>query len=438
MDAFTSSIIETVSGGFWFMASFLFSVMLVFLAHELGHYIAARLCRVHVERFTIGYGRKVWERTDRRGTRWIVNMFPVCGFIHLFDRKQKQSEQSRNLKESFSSRPLWQRIFIVLAGPMGNIVFAFTLFLIFFAAVGQPSIPPFITGVEIDYNADKAGFEVGDRILEIEGKTVRRYEDVLAITKIVTGIPLSVTLQRGDRTIETEVISEQVEYVDLEGFPRDHGRLGVVVDHRPLVLTAITSVQGEDTSGNEDKARDLLALNRGRNIVVGTNSVDGTVHYYRVHLNTVLNQNMQDSSSPDYHRVYFGDLPGNFFVRSGPGDAVIDAAQEVGRLVSGVFQIVEQFWPVDTKLVLPETQVSRELLLWKMKIYRIMYLTAFMSICIALINLLPIAVFDGGVLVTLLAEVIAGPAWAEKTAPWLSWVVLFVLYSLLLIFWSLH
>jgi len=406
------------------MAAFPLTIMLVFMVHELGHYIIARLHGVRVDRFTVGYGRKIWERTDKYGTLWSVRMYPICGLIHLAG---KASKAPKNAK--FDNKTLGQRASIVIAGPLINIIFAFILFFGTFTIMGQASVPPFITGVEINNNAHKAGFKVGDRILEIEGKKVRRYEDVGEITKHVTDVPLSITLQRGEEIIETTVISSEFEYTDIEGFERSHGRIGVRAMHRPLSLKSIASVNGVDTKGDEDKARELILANMDREIIVGTESVDGKVHDYIVNIGSAINYDFNNPDSRDYKRIYTGKLDSNFYLRQGIITGSVEAIEEIGRLISGIGHSIRQPWHIDARLITAETQPSSRDKGWKVRTYRIIYFMAFVSICVGLINLLPVPGFDGSVLILLLAEATKGPAWAETNRYYILLAALGLVYG---------
>jgi regulator of sigma E protease len=104
------------------MAIFPLSIISVFIIHELGHYVVARLFGVHVASFSIGYGKKIWSRTDKYGTKWSINMFPICGFIHLAGKNTKISQNDR-----FDNKTITQRMLIVLAGPLANIGFSLCL-----------------------------------------------------------------------------------------------------------------------------------------------------------------------------------------------------------------------------------------------------------------------------------------------------------------------
>jgi len=391
------------------MAAFPLTIMLVFIVHELGHYIIARLHGVRADKFIIGCGKEIWGRTDKCGTRWSIRMFPICGLIHLAGKTSQVPE-----KEKFNNKSIRQRASIVIAGPLINIAFAFILFFGVFTIMGQASVPPYITGIEVNNNADKAGIKIGDRVLKIEGKQVRRYEDVGKITRHITDVPLSITLQRNGEIIETTVISSEFKYTDIEGFERSHGRIGVRAMHRPLSLKSVASVNGIDTKENEDKARELILANMDREIIIGTESVDGEVHDYIVNIRAALNYDFNNSDSRDYKRIYTGEVDSNFYLRRNIIEGSIEATKEISRLISGIFHSIREPWHIDGRLITSETQPSSRDGAWKVRIYRIIYFMAFVSICVGLINLLPVPGFDGSVLILLLAEATKGPGWVTK------------------------
>src|SRR6185312_10497273 len=105
---------------------FLFVITAVVFFHELGHYSVARLFRVRVETFSLGFGREIIGRTDRHGTRWKIGWLPVGGYVKFFGDADASSRPDSEAAESMSAdergqalpfKPLYQRALVVAAGP---------------------------------------------------------------------------------------------------------------------------------------------------------------------------------------------------------------------------------------------------------------------------------------------------------------------------------
>ena len=156
--------------------------VLVFI-HELGHYLAARWAGVHAEVFSIGFGRALWQRTDKRGTVWKICWLPLGGYVkmHGQERPEDVSDAERaswRAGETFHHKTLGRRAVVVAAGPIANFLLAIVLFAGLFFVSGRPSVEPVVGGIVAGGAAERAGVMVGDRILAIGGVTVGSFEDI--------------------------------------------------------------------------------------------------------------------------------------------------------------------------------------------------------------------------------------------------------------------
>ncbi|HEY8287646.1 MAG TPA: RIP metalloprotease RseP, partial [Acetobacteraceae bacterium] len=164
--------------------------VLVFI-HELGHYLAARWRGVHVDVFSIGFGRSLVEWTDRVGTRWRVAWLPLGGYVKLHGQERPEDvtpevRASWIPGRTFHEKGLGSRAIIVAAGPAANFVLAMVLFAFLFAAIGRPVVLPVVGEVLPDSAAAKAGLVADDRIETIGGQTIKTFED---IQRIITAHP---------------------------------------------------------------------------------------------------------------------------------------------------------------------------------------------------------------------------------------------------------
>ncbi|VTR61728.1 Regulator of sigma E protease [Serratia fonticola] len=100
----------------WNLVAFIIALGILITVHEFGHFWVARRCGVRVERFSIGFGRALWRRTDRQGTEYVVAMIPLGGYVKMLDeRVETVAPELRH--EAFNNKTVWQRAAIVRRGP---------------------------------------------------------------------------------------------------------------------------------------------------------------------------------------------------------------------------------------------------------------------------------------------------------------------------------
>jgi regulator of sigma E protease len=190
--------------------------ILVFV-HEFGHYLAARWRGVHVEAFSIGFGRSLTHWTDRHGTVWKLAWIPLGGYVRLHGQERAEDLSPRRrarlmADRAFSEKSVASRAIIVAAGPVANFVLAIVLFFILFATVGRPLTLPIVSAVLPGSAAAHAGLMEGDRILAIDGDPTPDFEALQADISSRPGAQISATIARNgsDRTVPITLGSEQV------------------------------------------------------------------------------------------------------------------------------------------------------------------------------------------------------------------------------------
>lgn len=192
---------------------------LVFV-HEYGHYIVGRWCGVKADTFSIGFGRKVFGWTDKRGTEWKIGWLPLGGYVQFAGDRDAVSQPDANWQKlpeaershSFPAQPVWKRALIVLAGPVTNFLFAILIFAAFNMIYGVPTTPPVVGTVQAKSAADEAGLRPGDRIAAINGRTMETFDDIRIAVAFELGKPADLTIERGGArqniTLRPRIISE--------------------------------------------------------------------------------------------------------------------------------------------------------------------------------------------------------------------------------------
>lgn len=218
---------------------FLLLVGVLVVIHELGHFVAAKLLDVKVLRFSLGYGRPL-VRIKLRETEYQIAAFPIGGYVRILgiegdDKPSDATDQLAYRSEvgrSFASRPLWQRLVIVFAGPAANLVLPVVIYFVFFA--GHSVLPAAVIGDVIDGGAAaRAGLEPGDRVLEIDGKPIRYWEEIETAVRSSPGHELHLRLARNGKVFERYLTPLEETIRHREGVVMQQGRVGIT--HAPFV-----------------------------------------------------------------------------------------------------------------------------------------------------------------------------------------------------------
>jgi regulator of sigma E protease len=176
--------------------------VLVFV-HEFGHYAAARWQGVHVEVFSIGFGRAIASWKDRVGTTWKLAWLPLGGYVklHGLERPETVSDATRAgwiPGRTFHDKQILSRAIVVAAGPVANFVLAAVLFAGLFATEGKPVTLPVVAEVQAGSAAATAGLQNADRIEAIDGVATPTFMDIQRIVTAHPGANIVLTVRRGD------------------------------------------------------------------------------------------------------------------------------------------------------------------------------------------------------------------------------------------------
>ena len=164
--------------------------------HELGHFLVARRLGMGVSVFSLGFGTRLFGIT-RGKTDYRVCAFPLGGYVQLVgESPDAELPDGFTQEESFSRRPPWQRMLVVLAGPVFNFLLAWLIFWGLAYSQGVQELLPVIGQVTNSSAAQEAGLIPGDRIVEIDGQPIAIWEDLVTRIESNTGAAMQVTIAR--------------------------------------------------------------------------------------------------------------------------------------------------------------------------------------------------------------------------------------------------
>lgn len=187
---------------------------LLIIVHEGGHFLVARLSGMRVDRFSIGFGPKLFS-FKRGDTIYQIAAIPLGGFVQIAGLNPGEEGLAPDDPRAFPNRPVWQRLATIFAGPGTNYVFAALLMVLAFVSWGVPVAgkAPLVGGVREGKPAAQAGLQPGDEIVSVDGKRIGDVNEVAPLINGSRGRPLVVELKREGR-VQTVTVTPQKDGSD--------------------------------------------------------------------------------------------------------------------------------------------------------------------------------------------------------------------------------
>lgn len=232
-----------------YIVPFLLVLTFIVTIHELGHFLVARAFGVKIDRFSVGFGKTIFSRTDRHGTEWRMAWLPLGGYVKFsgdLDASSVPDEaglaelRQRVIAENgpgaerdyFHFKPIWQRALIVAAGPAANFLLAIVLFTLLFSAIGEQILAPRVASVVRGSPAAEAGFLPGDLVVAVNNRPVADFSEFERTIMMSANDSLRFTVERGGREVVlTATPQRRLEDNPIAGQVRI-ARIGVFMDRR--------------------------------------------------------------------------------------------------------------------------------------------------------------------------------------------------------------
>lgn len=426
-------LIQLVLSNIWvYGGTFLLVLSILVFVHEWGHYIVARLCGVKVETFSIGFGKELFGFNDKHGTRWKFALIPLGGFVKMYGDTDPASAGHKDTvheggmvrpltdserKVAFFAKPVWQRALVVFAGPAVNFLFAILLLSILYATYGQPVTPPTASAIVKDSAADMAGFQPHDRVLAIDGSSVRRFEDIRQKVAIALDTPMKFTVLRDEKEIDITATPKRETFTDRFGFEHSRGMLGLIGAVNGFGLDRIKEVNGKAVTTPE-QALKVSRASFDKDIEITIKGVEeGKDSVLILHPLKSLNGKLGTDDKEQGNILVISEKIGNEMIKHGPLDSVFTAIHETKEVTLGTLKALGQ--------IFTGTRSAKELGglirigamagdMAQAGLVAVITFTALLSINLGLINLFPIPVLDGGHLVFYAVEAVKGSPIPEK------------------------
>ena len=209
----------------------IFSVLLVLggliFFHELGHFLAARAFGMGVSTFSLGFGpkllRKVWGKTE-----YCLSAIPLGGYVSLVGQdEEEEMPEGFAAEEHFSSRPPWQRLIVVAAGPLANLLLAWLICWGLVYSYGEVEIRPLVGALEENGPAAQAGMQAGDLVLAVNGMEIQNWQQLADQIAASGGASLQLDVVRGGRNLSLAVTPAPVMRKSIFGEDEPSFRIGI-------------------------------------------------------------------------------------------------------------------------------------------------------------------------------------------------------------------
>ncbi len=203
----------------WYVGAFALAIGVLVTVHEFGHFAVARLCGVKVLRFSLGFGRVLLRcQKTPEDTEWVLCAVPLGGYVRMLDEREAPVPTAE-LSQAFNRKSVWRRLAIVAAGPAANLLLAVLIYWIGFMQ-GVTELRPIIAQPSVESPAGKAGMQAGDEIVAVSAQAVRSWSDVrwVLVRHLVDNqtVDLKLHSHGGERmvTLATEGLGDDLERAD--------------------------------------------------------------------------------------------------------------------------------------------------------------------------------------------------------------------------------
>jgi regulator of sigma E protease len=426
---------------FWLLVTL--GVLVTF--HEFGHYWVARRCGVKVLRFSVGFGSAIWKRVGRDGTEYQIAAIPLGGYVKMLDAREGEVDPALRDQE-FTGKSVWKRIAIVAAGPGFNLIFTLAAFWLMFM-LGRPDVAPVVTATPHSIAAE-AGIQPGDRILSVGGQAVATWSDSMdAVANALLGrMPLPFSVRGSDghsrdlvlplnQLPAGKAVDQYMDQLGLQLMPPPALAATVVADEP----AAQAGMQGGDrmVSVNGQPVSDFLAF--GELVQVqAAKSPKLTIAVERAGQPLTLNVTAKWASlqgQPLKWVIGVGPpLAEQITVHYGPIKALGASVQTTWRNAAQTFSMLGNMLSGQASTrnlsgVIGIAQVANASA--SMGLSWFLQFLALVSLSLAILNLLPIPVLDGGHLLYYLVELIKGSPVSEKAMVVGQYIGLALLFTLM-------
>jgi regulator of sigma E protease len=418
-----------------YLLSFMALLGVLVTIHEYGHFIVARLCKVHVQRFSLGMGPVMYTKLDKHGTEFALSLLPLGGYVSMITNKLievepeiKETLTDEQLKNTFDSKPKWQRASIMFAGPLANFLLSIFIFSIIFLNTPDPQAVTVVKdqSSSIIFKNDGQSIVAGDEIKSINSVAINDPKDINLELLSYAGYSgyIDLGLKRNGIDSQLNVSIQVTDYLPTsESQSNPLGYLGLTVENKMLpIVGQIVSGGAAESAGL--KPNDIIRkidnqkIQYASDLRAAVSMIPNSTALFNIEREGELIQlPVKIQSQLDNEGKEYGAIGIAFGTSRSLSQAVSKGIFEtynlskktlqfIGKMLTGNMGTENLSGPIGIAEMAGNTAQAGLL--------PFLYLMALLSISLAVLNLLPIPVLDGGQLTLLGLEALRGKPLSEK------------------------
>ena len=419
-----------------YILSFLVLLGVLVTIHEFGHFIVARMCNVYVQSFSIGMGPVIYKKLDKQGTEFRISAFLLGGYVSMITNKLievepeiKEKLTEEQIKNTFDSKPKWQRACIMFAGPLANFILSIFIFSLIFLGTPDPQTVAVIkdSSSQIQFQENSGQYiSQGDEIISVNSKKISDPKDLNLELLTYAGFTgfINLSLKRNDiqNPVEVNIYVEDFLPSAIEqANPLDN--LGLEVEYRskPIIGNII-----------KDGPADIAGLMKDDEILFIDDNEISYAEDIRSSISKIPNSFVSITLLRENQKMVIPLQTGLVEANDGTKIGILGISFGTQRtLISAISKGIYETYNLSIKTLqfigkMLTGNMGAENLSGPIGIAQMagntaqagfipfMYLMALLSISLGVLNLLPIPVLDGGQLTMLGIEAIRGKPLPEK------------------------
>ena len=374
---------------------------LIFI-HEGGHFLVAKLCKVKVLEFAIGFGPAIWKKQGKE-TKYAIRLIPLGGSVRL-----EGEEERVDTKTSFSNASIPKRMAIIVAGATVNIIFGLVVYFVLMTSTGN-NVSNVINETIPEYAAQQSGIIAGDEIIKINDRNINTKNDIDEIVKNSNGQEITITIKRNEEEKQIKLTPSKEEYKSTGIYLKSSGN--------EASNKIITVEKGSSSEISGLKANDRIIKVNGIEVNSGSEIVNEIQNSQDTILFTIKrgNDELEIEVKPDTLNSYYlgvkfklaeNNLGNNLhYAWFKTGNFVSSIIDNLKKLFTGNVSVDQMMGPVGISEAVASTTGFSDFI----------YLMALISLSLGITNLLPFPALDGGKFVFLIIEAIRRKKMKEST-----------------------
>lgn len=445
------------------MSTFLYAILGFILAigllttvHEYGHFLVARLLRIKVLRFSVGFGKPIFSWYDKRGTEYAIGAIPLGGYVKMLDQNEAKVPPNE-VHLAFNRKPVWMRMLVIAAGPIFNLLFAILAYWVVFMW-GVSSVMPILGDIPTNSIAYNAGLRNGQQIIAVDDTATSSWEDIIMALAGHLGDEdkATVTVRDADNQITTHTL-------DLNNVSLDNPRTLLLSElgldpYDPFEPVVEKLVPNMPAAAEGMEPGDKILSVDGQKVASRTQFMQAIRNKYDQNVHLIvqrgdhkisiilkpIQKTLDNGQSSGFIGVQFTNppWPANLIQvqRYNPLQALVMGYNKTIEYTKLTFQFLGKM--LTGKMSLQHVAGPISIAKFAGKTFRtgVEYFLSFLalvSISLGVLNMLPIPILDGGHLLFCVIELVRGKALSQRAMyvghimgfVLLGWFMILALYN---------